>query len=152
MHPIPVFAAAGFLSLALASPAAAQARPPQKGIDPLQGAWELVWSTSRGKAQPGKPQAYRQLHDGFYALLLQDSLGRWNQGAAGTYTLVGNTYTERVRHDTDAPFTGWQFQQVTLRGDTLVCTLFTRVRNAQGQDVSAQWPRRQQERWVRAKK
>ncbi len=122
-------------------------------LDPLQGAWDLVWEKSNGKIiTNGRTSQFKLFHDGFFSLIMQDSSGKWSTAIAGTYETNGSTYKETVRYSNVPDFVGaMDWQEFKLNGDTLYFKLFTKVLLANGEDVTSKWPKSEEKR-VRAKK
>lgn len=119
----------------------------------IEGAWELVWSKTNGKADNLQKSLQLKLFcDGFFCLIMQDSTGKWNQAGGGTYETDGKTYKETFRY---CIFPGWagttDWQEYELRGDTLYKKLFTKIVTSKGEDITAQYPKIEEKR-VRAKK
>ena len=53
---------------------------------PIDGEWELVWSKSNGEVKSsGKPMQFKMFHNGFFALIMEDSAGNWTIAGAGTF-------------------------------------------------------------------
>jgi hypothetical protein len=102
------------------SPSAAR-RPGPSATCPVQGTWELVAQTVDGKAQPLTGYQQRKIVAGGHFMWLGQNRGRDTlpmrtaldtllatrmAGGAGTFTLVGNRYTERLEYFSDARLLG----------------------------------------------
>jgi hypothetical protein len=126
-------------------------RAPVK-TSPIDGEWELVWSKNNGKVNsPDKPIQFKMFHNGFFSLIMQDSAGKWNIAAAGTFETKGNTYKETFKYIGLPEYTGYSnWQEFELRGDTLYKKLFKKVMDASGNEVN-DWPKDIEEKRVRAK-
>jgi hypothetical protein len=113
-------------------------------ISPIEGAWEVV-------SPNGKITQFKMFHDGYFSLIMQDSLGKWSVSGAGTYSLDKNTYKETFRYCSVPEFVGaTDWQEYELKGDTLYFKGFTKVTYADGSDKTSQFGKFSEKR-VRAK-
>lgn len=119
----------------------------------LEGAWEVVWTKSNGQVdQKQMPTQIKLFSDGYFSLIMQDSLGQWTLASAGTYETDGKVYKETHMYSTVPEVIGLvDWQEFEIRGDTLINKLFTKIINSKGEDVTAQYPKMEEKR-VRAKK
>lgn len=102
-------------------------------VTPLDGPWKLV-------STDGKITQFKMWHDGFFSLIMQDSLGKWTISGAGTYSVDGNTYKETFQYCSIPEFVGasdWQTYE--LKGDTLYFKGFDKVVYADGTDKTSQF-------------
>jgi hypothetical protein len=120
----------------------------------LEGAWELVWSKTGDKvSELKKPLQIKLFTDGYFCLIMHDSIGKWNIASGGTYETDGNVYKETHLYVTDPEWVGGSdWQQYEIKGDTLYKKLFTKVVNSKGEDITAQFPSNIEEKRVRAKR
>jgi hypothetical protein len=114
----------------------------------LEGAWEVVWTKSNGQVdQKQKPTQIKIFSDGYFSLIMQDSLGKWTQASAGTYETDGKVYKETHLYSNIPEWVGLiDWQEFEIRGDTLVNKLFTKIINGNGEDVTAQYPKMEEKR------
>jgi hypothetical protein len=110
------------LALVAGAGASAQQKSPKAACRP-QGVWQLVEITVQGKAQPVTFQQRKLVTKGHWVWLAQalkrdtlplttpaDSLGAFFlNGGAGTYGVVGNTYTETIDF-----FNDWRYEGKSL--------------------------------------
>ena len=123
----------------------------------MVGTWKLVSGTLVEKGDTTvtdytqKLSFIKIINDSHFSFITHDLKGGKDSTAsfsagAGTYTLVGNTYTEHLEYCSDRNWEGNDFSfQVTMQGDTLVQTGVEKVA-ATGVD------RLNTERYVRWKK
>jgi hypothetical protein len=112
---------------------------------PIEGEWETV-------SADGKITQFKMWHDGFYSLIMQDSLGKWTAAAAGSYSIDGNTYKETIRYHSIPEYVGASaWQTFELKGDTLYFKGFDKVVYADGSDKTSQFDKFEEKR-VRANK
>ena len=113
-------------------------------LSPLEGSWELI-------SQDGKTTQFKMFHDGFFSLIMQDSLGKWTISGAGKFSLDGNVYKETFRYCSIPDYVGaTDWQEYELKGDTLYFKGFTKVIYADGSDKTAQHSKFEEKR-VKAK-
>jgi hypothetical protein len=119
----------------------------------LEGAWEVVWTKSNGEVdQRQMPSQIKLFTDGYFSLIMQDSLGQWTQASTGTYETDGKVYKETHLYSNVPEWVGLtDWQEFEIKGDTLFTTLFTKIINSKGEDLSAQYPKMEEKR-VRANK
>ena len=112
---------------------------------PIEGEWVTV-------SADGKITQFKMWHDGFYSLIMQDSLGKWTAAAAGSYSIDGNTYKETIRYHSNPEYVGASdWQTFELKGDTLYFKGFDKVLYADGSDKTSQFGKFEEKR-VRANK
>ena len=102
-------------------PSAAARRPAASATCPVEGTWELVAQTVDGKAQSLTGYQQRKMVAGGHFMWLGQDRGRDTlpmrtaldtllatrmAGGAGTFTVVGNRYTERLEYFSDAHLLG----------------------------------------------
>ena len=128
-------------------------KPSDVKTSPIDGEWELVWSKSNGEVKsPGKPMQFKMFHNGFFALIMEDSAGNWTIAGAGTFETQGNTYKETFTYVSMPELVGYtNWQEFELKGDTLYKKLFKKVVDASGKEVK-DWPSDLEEKRVRAKR
>ena len=103
-------------------------------------------------APDGKVTQFKMWHDGFFSLIMQDSVGKWSISGAGTYTLDGHTYKETFQYCSVPEFVGaTDWQTYELKGDTLYFKGFDKVVYADGSDKTSQFGKFDEKR-VRATK
>ena len=113
-------------------------------VSPIEGSWETI-------STDGKITQFKMFNDGFFSLIMQDSLGKWSMSAAGIYSLDGNTYKETLRYCSFPDYVGaTNWQEYELKGDTLYFKGFTKVMYADGSDKTNQFGKFEEKR-VRAK-
>jgi hypothetical protein len=113
-------------------------------VSPIEGSWVTV-------SADGKITQFKMFNDGFFSLIMQDSLGKWSMSGAGSYSLDGNTYKETFRYCSVPEYVGasdWQTYE--LKGDTLYFKGFNKVVYADGSDKTTQFDKFEEKR-VRAK-
>lgn len=122
--------------------AAEQDPPTAFSLSPIDGAWELVWSSDADHTDDkGKISQFKMFKDGFFSLIMQDSLGEWSVAGAGTFSVRGKTYEENFRYATVPEYVGTtDWQEYELKGDTLYFKGFTRVLFANGEDNTSSFP------------
>ncbi|MBC8015004.1 MAG: hypothetical protein H7X79_04595, partial [Sporomusaceae bacterium] len=97
-------------------------------VSPIEGSWVTV-------SADGKITQFKMFNDGFFSLIMQDSLGKWSMSGAGSYSLDGNTYKETFRYCSVPDYVGaTDWQEYELKGDTLYFKGFTKVMYADGSD------------------
>jgi hypothetical protein len=102
-------------------------------VSPLDGPWKLV-------SADGKITQFKMWHDGFFSLIMQDSLGKWSISGAGTYSIDGNNYKETFQYCSVPEFVGASYWQTyELKGDTLYFKGFDKVVYADGTDKTSQF-------------
>lgn len=118
----------------------------------LEGAWEVVWAQTDGQVDQNQmPTQLKMFIDGYFSFIMQDSLGEWTLSSAGTYETDGNVYKETHLYSTNPEWVGvTDWQEFEIKGDTLINKLFTKIINANGEDVTDQAPKMEEKR-VRAK-
>lgn len=118
---------------------------------PINGSWNLVWENVNGKIRDdGKVTQFKMFNDGYFSLMMQDSVGNWI-GGAGTYSLEGKNYKETFSYCTVPAYVGaTDWQTCELKGDTLYFIGFTKAVYADGRDMTNNFPKFE-ERRVRAK-
>jgi len=109
-------------------------KPTETMSFPLVGTWKLVSGTLVEKGDTTvtdytqKLSFIKIINDSHFSFTMHDLKGGKDSTAAfsagaGTYTLVGNTYTEHLEYCSDRQWEGNDFSfQVTIHGDTLVQT------------------------------
>lgn len=113
---------------------------------PIEGEWVTV-------SADGKITQFKMWHDGFYSLIMQDSLGKWTAAAAGSYSIDGNTYKETIHYHSNPEYVGASdWQTFELKGDTLYFRGFDKVVYADGSDKTSQFDNKFEEKRVRANK
>jgi len=99
----------------------------------------------------GKITEFKMFHDGFFSLIMQDSLGNWSVSGAGKYSLEGKTYKETFQYCSIPKYVGaTDWQEYEVKGDTLYCKGFTKVVLADGSDKTNDFGKFEQKR-VKAK-
>ena len=109
-------------------------------ISPIDGSWKVI-------SPDGKITQFKMWHDGFFSLIMQDSVGKWSISGAGTYSVDGNTYKETFQYCSVPEFVGasdWQTYE--LRGDTLYFKGFDKVVYADGSDKTSQFGKFEEKR------
>jgi hypothetical protein len=105
----------------------------RSSVSPLEGSWKMI-------AADGKVTQFKMWHDGFFSLIMQDSVGKWSISGAGTYSLDGNTYKEKFQYCSIPEFVGaTDWQTYELKGDTLYFKGFDKVVYADGSDKTSQF-------------
>jgi len=113
-------------------------------VSPIDGSWKTV-------STDGKITQFKMWHDGFFSLIMQDSLGKWSIAGAGSYSLDGNSYKETFHYCSVPEYVGasdWQTYE--LKGDTLYFKGFDKVVYADGSDKTNQFDKFEEKR-VKAK-
>lgn len=124
-----------------------------EGDSPLMGAWELVHgeytdpagtTSVQGNEGPFQLKLFTADH---FAFVMRNDDGSFSGAGAGTYTLDGTTYRETHHYQSERGFVGytatWSYR---LSGDTLYMEGPTQVRDAAGNDVTAQISRMRETR------
>src|SRR4051812_17484582 len=80
-------------------------------VSHIEGAWETI-------SADGKITQFKMFHNGFFCLVMQDSLGKWSTSGAGSYSLEGKTYKETFRYCSIPHYIGaTDWQEYELKGD-----------------------------------
>ena len=108
---------------------------------PLDGAWELYSTESKGKTTfHNKPSQIKVYNDGYFCIMGYDSTGKFSYAAAGTYELDGNHYKETCTYHSSAKYVGWSIWfDWSMKGDTLFFYGFKKVVMPDGTDVTKDW-------------
>jgi hypothetical protein len=109
----------------------------------LNGGWQRVYVLVNGKKEPSaqRPE-FRVYHDGFFAIIGQDSAGAWVQTHGGTYELNGNLYKEHIKYSSFPARNGMvHWQEFKVNGDTVTFTLFNKILRPNGQNITADMPK-----------
>jgi hypothetical protein len=113
-------------------------------VSPIEGSWNVI-------SPDGKITQFKMWKDGFFSLIMQDSLGKWSISGAGTYSVDGNNYKETFQYCSVPEFVGasdWQTYEI--KGDTLYFKGFDKVVYADGSDKTSQFGKFEETR-VKAK-
>jgi hypothetical protein len=122
---------------------------------PIEGNWELVSYVDKGKViDTRKAQQFKAFHDGFFYVIMYDSLGNFYMAGAGPYGIDGKTYKETFTYYSDTTYIGSSdWQEWEMKGDTLQFKGFTKGLMADGRDVTDEWGRSTFDaKFVRARK
>ena len=129
-----IFLALSVITLISCNEKKAEGQPSSTGSSSsIEGSWKLI-------SPDGKITQFKMWHDGFFSLIMQDSVGKWSISGAGTYSLDGNTYKETFQYCSVPEFVGasdWQTYE--LKGDTLYFKGFDKVVYADGSDKTSQF-------------
>ena len=108
----------------------------------LDDAWEPIWSKTNGVEDKVQiPIQLKYFTTVSFLLLWRIQQAKWNTASTGTYEINGNDYIETHQYSTEQNWIGSTYwQKYEIKGDTLYFTLFTKVTNSKGEDVTAQYP------------
>lgn len=118
----------------------------------LNGAWKMVYDNVDGKIIAAKDQPLKVyvLCDGFWMWFGPDSVGKWNQGGAGTYEIDGNIWKQKAIYSFDPERIGYiNWSKFELRSDTLYMQNYVKMFYKEV-DETAYAPKRNV-KWIRYK-
>jgi len=104
----------------------------QSGMLFLDGAWNS--DDNKG---------FSVMHDGYFNTVAKDSVGKWDDVHAGTYTVNNdNTITFKVLYSSYPDHVGASnTAEYTVSGNTIKMHHFKKLIDAQGKDITAQMPK-----------
>ncbi len=125
--------------------------PQETKSSPIDGAWLTVWGRYNGEVySPEKPYQFKMFSNGYFALIAQDSTGKFDFGGYGKFELQGKTFKETFLYHNNPDYIGaMNWQEYELKGDTLYFRGFNKV-IVKGIDSTASFPKIEEKR-VRAK-
>jgi hypothetical protein len=114
----------------------------KSSISTLEGAWLSIDNKS-----------FYMYNDKFFSDIRQDSSGIWQTTHAGSYTVVDDkTITHKIIYSSFPTHIGiLHTLEYEIVGDTLTMKWFKKLADSKGQEITANIPKRTQERYVRAK-
>ena len=118
----------------------------------LNGAWKMVYDNVDGKITVAKDQPLKLyvLCDGFWMWFGPDSAGKWNQGGAGTYEIVGDIWKQKSIYSFDPDRIGYiNWSKFEFRNDTLYMQNYVKM-FYKDVDETAYSPKRNV-KWIRFK-
>jgi hypothetical protein len=97
-------------------------------------------------------KGFSVMHDGYFNSVGQDSVGKWDDVHAGTYTVNNdNTITFKVLYSSYPDHVGVaNTAEYTMNGNTLKIRHFKKLIDAQGKDITDQMPKDAWETMTRA--
>lgn len=93
------------------------------------------------------------MHDGYFNSVAQDSMGKWIDVHAGSYTIGNdNTITLKILYSSYPDHVGsLNTVEYTISGETVKLRHYKKLIDAQGRDVTDQMPKDAWETMVRLK-